>query len=187
MLTRIDRGHQINLEDQAILSTWPTPNSGPQNDSDTKWEARREANKQKHINGNGFGLTLGMASQLSTWPTPTDRDYKDGSAQACQHVPENALLGRVVHQTGWQTPKVAQGKYQYANGNHEKRWLNLEGEADLTLGTNLNGSTAETANTGQLNPAFVRWLMGYPAAWDVCADTATASCRRSPQRSSRPI
>lgn len=41
---------------------WPTPNAGPQNDTDTKWRERREECKKKHGN-NGFGLTLGMAVQ----------------------------------------------------------------------------------------------------------------------------
>ena len=31
------------------------------------------------------------------WPTPTQRDWKDGSAQACKNVPVNSLLGRAVH------------------------------------------------------------------------------------------
>ena len=34
------------------------------------------------------------------WPTATTRDHKDGSAQSCQNVKDNALLGRVVHHTG---------------------------------------------------------------------------------------
>ena len=46
---------------------WPTPNAGPQNDSDTTWPQRREELKEKWGN-NGFGLTLGMAA--TNWPTP---------------------------------------------------------------------------------------------------------------------
>ena len=40
-------------------------------------------------------------------PTPTCRDWKDGSAEACQNVPVNSLLGRAVHQ--WPTPRAADG------------------------------------------------------------------------------
>jgi hypothetical protein len=68
------------------LASWPTPNAGPQNDTDTNWQKRREELKAKHMNGNGFGLTLGMAATLAAWATPTTRDHKDG---ACQEQLEN--------------------------------------------------------------------------------------------------
>ena len=32
------------------------------------------------------------------WPTATVRDHKDGTRESCANVPENSLLGRVVHQ-----------------------------------------------------------------------------------------
>jgi hypothetical protein len=47
----------------AWLAGWPTPNAGPQNDTDGKWRDRRESIKAERKNGNGFGLTLGMAVQ----------------------------------------------------------------------------------------------------------------------------
>ena len=87
-------------------SSWPTPNAGPQNDSDTKWKERRQRIKAEKRNGNGFGLTLGMAVS-EWWPTPTTRDYKDGTS--AETVPENGLLGRVapnrVNSDRWPTPK----------------------------------------------------------------------------------
>ena len=33
------------------------------------------------------------------------------------------------------------------------------------LGVNSNGSHAQMENQGRLNPAFSRWLMGFPKAW----------------------
>lgn len=58
-------------------TSWPTPNAGPQNDTDSRWEERREEIKAsgKHGKGhNGFGMTLGMASTLAAWPTPNTKD-----------------------------------------------------------------------------------------------------------------
>jgi hypothetical protein len=58
---------------------WPTPAVGGENSTDTRWQARRAEVKAKRSNGNGFGLTLGMAASLAAWPTPTKAD----GASAC--------------------------------------------------------------------------------------------------------
>ena len=156
-------------EHSLVHSGWPTPNAGPQNDTDTKWEARRARIKAEKKNGNGFGMTLGMASTLSGWntpratdgsnggpnqaggaltpdvalsgwPTPTSRDHKDG--KECPNVPLNALLGRVA-------------------------WLTANPQAARITadGTMLTGCSAGMESCGQLNPAFSGWLMGFPEAW----------------------
>jgi len=127
-------------EHSLVRSGWPTPNAGPQNDTDTKWEARRARIKAEKKNGNGFGMTLGMASTLSGWPTPTTRDHKDG--KECPNVPLNALLGRVA-------------------------WLTANPQAARITadGTMLTGCSAGMESGGQLNPAFSGWLMGFPEAW----------------------
>jgi hypothetical protein len=69
------------VEKKAPPVGWPTPNAGPQNDTDTKWQERRARIKAEKKNGNGFGLTLGMASQLvamAGWPTPRVSDKTAG-------------------------------------------------------------------------------------------------------------
>ena len=67
------KGHGVsNLNATARLAIhgWPTPNAGPQNDSDTRWRERRKECLAKRNNGNGFGLTLGMAVQMTEAGTP---------------------------------------------------------------------------------------------------------------------
>ena len=74
----INSNHSVPLWRTAQTTGWPTPNAGPQNDTDTKWQERREALKEKHNNGNGFGMTTGMAASLTGNPSngspvPTER------------------------------------------------------------------------------------------------------------------
>ena len=69
-------GHRTSGKD---CIGWPTPNTGPQNDNDSTWKERREFLKAQHKNGNGFGLTLGMAAQLAGWVSPTTQDFSRGS------------------------------------------------------------------------------------------------------------
>ena len=65
------RQRQAHLIRESGYSSWPTPNAGPQNDSDTTWPQRREELKEKWGN-NGFGLTLGMA--VTNWRTPASQE-----------------------------------------------------------------------------------------------------------------
>ena len=60
----------------AQLAAWPTPNAGPQNDTDPNWEKRRAECKERHGNGNGFGMTLGMAATLG--PTSSGSPAETG-------------------------------------------------------------------------------------------------------------
>lgn len=85
------------------------------------------------IHGQGGQDLQTMVSQ--NWGIPTTRDYKDGSAESVKNVPENGLLGRMVHSTESQSQDQA------------------------NLSTNGNPHEQPPAN-GKLNPAWVAELMG---------------------------
>ena len=101
---------------------WPTPNSGPQNDNDSTWEARREAMKEKHDNGNGFGLTLGMAASLTGWATPQLADGRGRTGPASK----NKDLGRDATLAGPDTDSSnagTGGRGGYLLNPSFSRWL----------------------------------------------------------------
>ena len=119
------------------FSSWPTP-TVQNGDTDKKWEERREAEKAKGQNGNGFGLNLGMASTLANWTTPSARDWKDSPGMGSREEGREGVkwerldqLPRQAQLASWQTPKVSRGEYSYTRGNHDDPTLNLEGQVKL--------------------------------------------------------
>ena len=112
-------------------SGWPTP-SVINNLNDSTWQERRESLKQKHNNGNGFGLNLGQAATLvvveqmigrsaasgttanTKSDATTDADlHPDVAAETVANSPTNALdsleNASLVDLTGWPTPTIPTG------------------------------------------------------------------------------
>lgn len=92
--------------------------------------------------GSMHSVTLPQAVTRD-WPTPTSRDHKDGTAESCANVPDNALLGRVIHRFPG-PPRTASGPPVPAS--------------DSTSGN-------PPASSGKLNPSWVETLMGLPMGW----------------------
>ncbi len=113
------------------------------------------------------------------WPTP--RVTSDGGCGSGIRSNQSRLED-VVQLAGWATP--AHRDYRHANilsyssrgGGRKGEQLNNQ---VIHSGPILSSSGAKMASTGQLNPEFSRWLMGYPAEWDSCGAMAMQSCRSS--------
>ena len=137
-------------------------------------------------------------SGCGSWQTPACRDWKDndGDQYMEKYLGEGMTsychLGTQVQLSSWPTPS-AQGSAGEISEDLERRgekWVNTKTgrvlqtnlATDVKMlaisGTPANGSPAGTGSSGQLNPAFSLWLMGYPPEWGNCAPLGTRSARK---------
>ncbi len=142
------------LNEVARLATWPTP---------------RVATNGGYGNGDlamsGANCRLEDTAQIAAWSSPRANKWGFPDAHGSQETPL----------ASWPTPLVGStnpAAHNQISGQYRKAMAEI-------LGPTSNGSPAETAKPGQLNPAFSLWLMGYPAEWVSCGARATQSSRKS--------
>ena len=169
-------GGSMCLPAIAELASWPTPRAGDRPHGGVE-AVDRELERQSA----GGASSLWSKVALASWPTPKAA----GDRKSTKAMRSKERGGQSSPPDLEQCAELATGiipKVVAAAGLAEM-WPEWNGPARLTAsGELLTGSTAATASGGQsqqLNPAFSRWLMGFPPAWDACAATATPSSRKS--------
>lgn len=171
------------------FSSWPTPEAGGFNLRDPDWIERRQQQRARRINGNGFGLTLGMAVTLAGWPTPTREDGDSPGSRNYVNKRRSETLNSASHLAPWATPQAtdasAAGSRNTATSAAHPGF-SLTDQVRGDRGTGRSPSSAETGKSGsfQLNARFSLWLQGYPTEWASCGEAVTRSSRRSRQSSS---
>lgn len=141
-----------------VLTNWPTPmchDAAGARAPRLKRDANRNPNKlesYRHDLADAPYLIFSIAPQWVGWPTPTTSDYKGSGPTTIRKDGKDRTFDRLDYAT-------EQG---------------LSAPIRITnSGAILIGSDAVTENTGQLNPAHSRWLMGFPPEWCACAVTVT--------------
>jgi hypothetical protein len=150
------------------LAGWPTPQ--------THDERKRGNTEADHHH---FPHDLSNAAETAGWATPNWHDGRRPGADL--KSTQGGNLNRDVHLAGWGTPRSPESGHSVGNPDRS-----TDGRArleDQVHGTTPNGSHAQTASGGVLNAEFVRWLMGYPAAWERSRPMATQLSRKSRQSS----
>ena len=125
-------------------------------------------------------------NDCSSWPTPIVGDTTGGPRPPDSKRGPAPGLQTAANLASWPTTSTRDHKGGYQGGRMRNGKIStdtLDVTAQLASGTTVIGSLAETENTGQLNPAHSRWLMGLPPEWDACAPTATPSSRKQRKHS----
>lgn len=134
----------------------------------------------------GLWATRNTMNRL--WPTPDVRGFTNDGAllmlkERCQSREEWAAMayrsGSAQKQKLWPTPNASDCRDR---GNLSQPVVQRRAAKGKQLGL----SMVVSESSGQLNPTWVEWLMGYPTEWSVCAPSATPSCRKSPISSGEP-
>jgi hypothetical protein len=115
------------------------------------------------------GMNTGKLSEaVRMWPTPSARDWK-GAPASLETLPSyNARpLNEMVR--FWPTP--ASDRHGLDDGSGSRKLLQKKFES--------LGQASHNMNTGQLNPTWVEWLMGFPSGWTDLKDLAMPLSPRS--------
>lgn len=158
---RHDAGHQVNLQEQAILhaaSAWPTPTA---ND----WKGSGPTLERK--DGQMRGDRLDYATE-QLWTTPSAGDGQRGGA-----ITENMSGTSLVQQvnTLWSTPRASDAEKGGPNQAFGAGGQPLPSQTVSFHRDQINESSGGKSSPDRrsLNPLFVEWLMGWPPGWTLLA------------------
>jgi hypothetical protein len=167
MKMKLEKKMPISLNDQVAHPSlmWPTPKASGQEKLKTLIKRKGIKEAVKH----------NLTAAVEMWPTPSQRDYKGGSGTIKEKdgkyyrqsdktgtkygVRLDALI-EYQHRKMYPTPAAHEGRLGYQRRDTGKKGTQ---KSLTTIVIDDEGGREKT--TGQLNPTWVEWLMGYPKGW----------------------
>jgi hypothetical protein len=149
---------RLSLARMATSGKWPTPMSA-------------DAIRGSKTYGRGNLTLLGAAQQ---WPTPSASPWRSGLASDETYNKNSRPLNEEVLRRSWPTPTAGVGSK--AGGRHR-------GRADTIASAVAEAENLIVSQTGQLNPTWVEWLMGFPIGWTDLSASETLLSPGAPESS----
>ncbi len=168
----------------AVVRLLPTPNASLQNyDEDPEqFLARREKLKERHNNGNGIGLPLGVAVKLLPTPRASQNEARQMKRTPSQEAGTHGRsLGAEIAETVKLLPTPTSASYQQGGTAAEQTAI----KEILGVFESTGESTDPPSNDGKpstglrLSPLFVGWMMGTPSCNACGREWTDPDCRHS--------
>jgi len=149
-------GSVLGTGENGCLSLLPTPTT---QEAETECELT-ETGRRKTKTGDG-SHSLNLARTVKMWPTPKAEER--GGYQRDQGIKGKERLTLTGAVKLWPTPTARDYRDQHGRDSEAFRK-----RLDHPRGVNLVEELQRRGVTGQLNPPWVEWLMGFPIGWTDC-------------------
>ena len=138
----------------------------------TPTAAMEAPNKRANTKGPKNLVEVAQGKWNHMWPTPTAHNAKEMGYPA-EYTRKTIQLGSMVKM--WPTPNASDSRDR---GNMSNPAIQRRAE----IGKQLNLSMVVHPTSGQLNPTWVEWLMGFPIGFTVSKDWVTPKSRSKRQQ-----